>query len=109
MPGTEKYFSDTFNGAYFASSDLPSPAPASMTADANGLHRGKYLMGPADWVETCEIDKSKKAWYLTFMLIFNTPYCIGFVLAVLLNLILPEDAEDTEGSAKVTPGEATSA
>jgi len=93
--GTEVYFSAMFpNGDYFASTDLPTPAPAGMNSAANGLHRGAYLMGPADWVRSCEIDKSKKAWYLTFMLIFNTPYCIGFVMAVLLNLILPEDAED---------------
>ena len=49
------------------------------------------------------------------MSVLKTPYCIGFILAFILNLIIPEDIEDTEGSGvpgptvklEVTTGTAT--
>ena len=98
--GTEVFFSSMFpSGTYFASDQMPDPAPAGTTNEATGINRGMYLMGPSDWVSSCKIDKSKRAWYLTFMLIFNTPYCIGFVMAFFLNLVLPDDAFE-EGKAE---------
>jgi len=36
----------------------------------------------------------------TIMMILKTPYGIGFVLAFVLNLILPEDKDEGEGPVK---------
>lgn len=39
-------------------------------------------------------DKSSKALRTAVILMLKTPYCIGFLAAVILNLIMPEDKED---------------
>lgn len=54
-------------------------------------------------VETCisnnghccsEYDDGKKMWRTSIVMILKTPYCIGTLLALFLNLALPYDAED---------------
>jgi len=102
MPGTEVYYSVDFPaggpfGSYFASTELPFEK-SGMVNHTQGFHRGKYLLHPNNWVKRCQMDLSKKAWRTAFTLMFNTPYCIGFVIAMLLNLILPDDFDPTGGS-----------
>lgn len=120
VPGTEVYFSATWGGAgtstgsdpnranafgsYFGSTALPNPT-SGMINTTNGFHRGKYLMNPNDWVQSCTIDQSKRAWRTSFLVLINTPYSVGLIVAVLLNMLLPEDTEPEEGSstAKAAP------
>jgi len=102
QPGTEVYYSSDFPaggpfGSYFASTELPFEK-SGMVNHTQGFHRGKYLLHPNSWVKSCQYDLSKKAWRTAFVLMFNTPYCIGFVIAMLLNLLLPDDFDPTGGS-----------
>jgi len=95
--GTQVYLRDSFpDGTYFASNELGTDPPPGMYNLTNGIHRGKYLVAPSHWVERCELDSGKRAWYFTFQLMFNTPYCVGFVFAVILNLLLPDEQEESQ-------------
>ena len=58
------------------------------------------LVNPSSWVKCCDMDSSSKAWRTSFMVMCNTPYCIGFIVAVLLNAILPID-DEIEDATKV--------
>eukprot|EP00747_Dinoflagellata_sp_TGD_P147588 gnl/TRDRNA2_/TRDRNA2_176834_c0_seq2.p1 gnl/TRDRNA2_/TRDRNA2_176834_c0~~gnl/TRDRNA2_/TRDRNA2_176834_c0_seq2.p1 ORF type:complete len:790 (-),score=152.76 gnl/TRDRNA2_/TRDRNA2_176834_c0_seq2:259-2379(-) len=107
VPGTEVLYSASFPapgpfGDYFASQDLNFGIDANNAAITShkgmvntnqGFHRGKYLLHPHSWVAKCEIDASKKAWRSAILLMLNTPYCIGFIVAVILNLLLPQMSE----------------
>jgi len=102
--GTQVYFSSDFPaggpfGDYFASTDLDHPYPG-MSNLTNGIHRGKYLMNPNDWVKSCETSKTDRSLRLALLIMLGTPYCIGFLMAFLLNLLLPEDAHETEGEGE---------
>ena len=124
VPGTETFFSDTWGGAtngagsdpnranafgnYFGSTSLDFNANG-MINTTNGFHRGRYLMNPNQWVQSCTLDKSKKAWRTAFLVIINTPYSIGFIVAVLLNAVLPEDMEDTVKDARAVSKTSTAA
>jgi hypothetical protein len=109
VAGTEVYYSADYPspgpfGDYFANSALaswtaPSSGTSGMVSSSSGFHRGKYLMHPSNWVKSCEIDDNKKMWRQTVLLLWNTPYCIGFIAAVLLNLFLPEFPEEEEQAA----------
>jgi len=97
--GTQVYYSSVYPvggpfGTYFSSSDLGfNDGFSGMTNASNGFHRGKYLLHPNSWVMSCTEDLSKKAWRTSFLLMFNTPYCVGFIVAMILNLVLPSDEE----------------
>jgi hypothetical protein len=98
------YFSSDFPaggpfGDYFASTDLDHPYPG-MSNLTNGIHRGKYLMNPNNWVKSCETSKTDRSLRLALLIMLGTPYCIGFLMAFLLNLLLPEDAHETEGEGE---------
>mmetsp|Transcript_54375 Transcript_54375/g.100428 ORF Transcript_54375/g.100428 Transcript_54375/m.100428 type:complete len:686 (-) Transcript_54375:308-2365(-) len=47
-----------------------------------------------------EINESKRMWRTSIILVLKTPYCIGTVLAVLLNFILPNESQDEKDQAK---------
>ena len=94
VEGTEVYFSDTFAkggpfGDYFASTEIGPDAPFGMVNNTQGFHRGKYLMNPNNWVVKCTLDSGMVGVRKGILLLLGTPYCIGFILAFLLNLILP--------------------
>merc|ERR1712070_902474 len=58
-----------------------------------------------------EWDKSKKMVRAMFINILKTPYGIGFVIAFILNLILPEDKvveAETDAPAKTVPASSSS-
>lgn len=98
--GTEVYFSADFPrggpfGDYFAATDLDK-AYSGMNNLTNGFHRGKYLMNPNTWVKSCETSKGDRSLRLALLIMLGTPYCIGFLVAFLLNLILPEDDEEPD-------------
>ena len=116
VPGTEQFYSETFPGSfdYFASSDLGElDGVNGMLNSSQGFHVGKLLLNPNTWVECCDFDESKKAWRTAFKVMFNTPYCIGFLAAVLLNLLLPTDIDVASGvatpPAKTAPEDTVSA
>lgn len=46
---------------------------------------------PGALVTSCEWDTGLRGWRSACILFLKTPYCIGTVLALILNLILPED------------------
>ena len=71
-----------------------------------GTYTAEYTtdLGP---VETCignngnccvEVNDSKRMWRTSIILILKTPYCIGTLLAVLLNSILPNEVDDENKS-----------
>jgi len=98
--GTEVYYSSDFPvggpfGTYFAATDLDHPY-SGMNNLSNGVHRGKYLLNPNNWVKSCETSKADRSLRLALLIMLGTPYCIGFLMAFILNLILPEDEVDEE-------------
>ena len=112
-PGTQVYYSDTFPspgpfGDWFTSTDFGDTTYFGMLNTSNGFSGiGKVLLNDNAWVQCCEMDKSKKAWRTAFMVMFNTPYCVGFLAAVLLNLLLPEDMDVSAGEAPPPAAEPT--
>mmetsp|Transcript_156650 Transcript_156650/g.502832 ORF Transcript_156650/g.502832 Transcript_156650/m.502832 type:complete len:692 (+) Transcript_156650:64-2139(+) len=44
-----------------------------------------------------EYDATQKMWRTSIVMILKTPYCIGTLLALFLNLALPYDKEDVQG------------
>ena len=114
-PHLKVYFSADFPrggpfGDYFAATDLDK-AYSGMNNLTNGFHRGKYLMNPNTWVKSCETSKGDRSLRLALLIMLGTPYCIGFLVAFLLNLILPEDDEepDVNEVAMVCPSRTTTA
>jgi len=64
----------------------------------------ELFTSPPERVKTCvnnngfcceKYDKGKKSNRTTAILILKTPYCIGFMVALLLHLTLPDDKEET--------------
>ena len=54
-----------------------------------------------------EYDESKWLWRESVVLLMKTPYCIGTLLAMLLNLLMPyEEEDDEENNDKASEGEA---
>mmetsp|Transcript_116991 Transcript_116991/g.331065 ORF Transcript_116991/g.331065 Transcript_116991/m.331065 type:complete len:706 (+) Transcript_116991:59-2176(+) len=84
-------------------------------ADCEGLG-GSYTAAVYEpvFVETCiqtngacckKYDVVKKMWRTTVVMILKTPYCIGFLIAAMLNVLLPEDSEDPDFVTKQLPAE----
>jgi NCS2 family nucleobase:cation symporter-2 len=51
-------------------------------------------------------DEGAKMWRKLILMILKTPYGIGFVIAFVLNLVIPKDSEEGEDSAKGTSAKA---
>jgi xanthine/uracil permease len=73
----------TLGGLFTAEDSTTENVPAPTCANNNGLCCLKYNEG-AKSVRT------------TIILILKTPYCIGFLIAMFLNLLLPEDKSELE-------------
>ena len=52
------------------------------------------------WVKSCTFDKGKAGVRAGFILLLKTPYCIGTLIAALLNVFLPDDDEEDVVEAK---------
>ena len=78
--------------------------------DTDGLCHNVGPFGVHNGNCCSEYDKDKKGFRTAILMILKTPYCIGFLVAFFLNLIIPEDKEDPEGKpgAPVISAETTS-
>ena len=115
-PGTETYFSDRFPGGgpgpfletYFAHPGMgpQEDLPTGFVNHTNAFPpfmagwRGKLLTNPRNWVVSCSMDAGMVGFRKGVLLLLSTPYCIGFIVAVLLNAILPID-DEIEDATKV--------
>merc|ERR1719271_1387319 len=50
-------------------------------------------------------DDNARAFRTAVILMLKTPYCIGFLAAVILNLIMPEDKLDEYSGEVIAPAE----
>ena len=116
--GTETYFSDRFPGGgpgpfletYFAHPGLgpQEDLPTGIVNHTDGFPgfmsgwRGKLLTNPRNWVVSCSMDAGMVGFRRGVLLLLSTPYCIGFILAFLLNLILPDDLKKEEKTTVTT-------
>jgi NCS2 family nucleobase:cation symporter-2 len=51
------------------------------------------------WVTSCTFDKPKKGLRFAVLLFLKTPYCIGTVVAAVLNALLPAEAKEAKETA----------
>jgi len=73
----------TLNGTYTDAVTTSAVVPVTSCVGNNGFCCISYFPGAAS-IRT------------TIILILKTPYCIGFLIAVILNLLLPEDKKELE-------------
>ena len=62
----------------------------------NGICQGVGPFGANNGNCCAEYDDTAKMWRRTFLMILKTPYAIGFLVAFILNLAIPEDKDETE-------------
>ena len=74
----------------------PSPIPPPMSPAATPITSGYNYV----WVKSCTFDKGKAGVRAGFILLLKTPYCIGTLIAALLNVFLPDDDEEDVIEAK---------
>mmetsp|Transcript_54216 Transcript_54216/g.172087 ORF Transcript_54216/g.172087 Transcript_54216/m.172087 type:complete len:636 (+) Transcript_54216:123-2030(+) len=84
---------------------LVNGASHSLGGDMCTALGGVYTAAVTEMVENksggcLDYDDGIKAWRDTVVLIIKTPYCIGTLLALILNLILPHDKTDEELEAE---------
>jgi len=115
-PGPYTFFRRNlaYDYGFWPEKDVCSTPNAPWINEA-GKCQGVGIFGVNNGNCCSEYDTNLKMWRTTCLMILKTPYCIGFILAFILNLIIPEDIEDTEGSGfpgptvkrEITTGTAT--
>jgi NCS2 family nucleobase:cation symporter-2 len=73
------------------------PGTEVMVTVGNPSNPGPTL----DWVLKCDFDKGLKGLRDSVVLFLKTPYCIGTVTALILNLLLPMDELEKAKNAKM--------
>jgi len=75
--------------------------PNANWIDSDGLCHNVGFFGVNNGNCCSKYDKGAKMWRTTCLMILKTPYAIGFFIAFILNLILPEDKVEDAGTGKV--------
>lgn len=107
ISGTEVYFDGTQDGVNNTASFNMGVGPLGGFTGGNDLTYS-YQVAPTDWVRTCSFDEDLEFWRDVVLILLKTPYSIGFIVALLLNAILPHDPEDT-AAPKTSTSAASSA
>jgi len=70
--------------------------PKAPWINANGLCHTTGIFGQNNGNCCASYNASAKMWRKTILMILKTPYGIGFIIAFVLNLVIPLDKEDPE-------------
>lgn len=78
--------------------------PNAPWIDDDGLCHNVGFFGIHNGNCCASYDKNKKGVRSAILMMLKTPYCIGFLVVFILNLIIPEDKDDGQGSDEPTIG-----